>query len=204
MPIIKRTGTDNRIIVRNSKVYAAPVQTINTFFNGLFAYRDLEVGEILVQYEGDILTQKQANESNSEYLFDVFYRSRPNSDTVIRKTIDGQGELMGFANHAPKTIANAEAVDILPTIIDNDIPYKKRHALVLVAKQKIARGTEIRFSYNEDDNGEMVRMMMKKKGITQAQINDRTFLKLRYVTPPERNHAGQVEKDFPFDFIEDL
>ena len=183
MPIIKRTGTDNRIIVRNSKVYAAPVQTINTFFNGLFAYRDLEIGEILVQYEGDILT--------------------PNSDTVVRKTIDGQGELMGFANHAPKTIANAEAVDMLPTIIDNDIPYTKRHALVLVAKQKIAKGTEIRFSYNEDDDGEMVKMM-KKKGITQAQINDRTFLKLRYVTPPERNHAGIVEKDFPFDYIGDL
>ena len=200
MPVVKRTGIDNRTIVRNSKVYAAPV---NKFFNGLFAFRDLEVGEILVQYSGDILTQAQANKSSSEYLFDVFYRSRPNADTVIQKTIDGKGELMGFANNAPKNIANAEAVDILPTIIDNNTPYNGRHALVLVAKQQIAKGTEIRFNYNESDDGEMVRIM-KKKGVTQSQINDRSFLTLRYVTPPERNHAGLVEPDFPFRYVSDL
>ena len=203
MPVIKRTGSNNRIIVRNSKVYAAPVQTINSYFNGLFAFRDLEVGEILVQYTGEIITQAIANKSKSEYLFDVFYRSRPNADTVIKKTIDGKGELMGFANNAPKDLANAEAVDILPTIIDNDTPYTERHALVLIAKQKITKGTEIRFNYNEKDDGEMVKMM-KKKGVTQAQINDRSFLTLRYVTPPERNHAGLVEDDFPFDFVGDL
>ena len=61
--------------------------------NGLFAYRDLEVGEILVQYTGAILTQTQANASDSQYLFDVFYRSKPGADTVVRKTIDGRGEL---------------------------------------------------------------------------------------------------------------
>ena len=88
MPIVKRTNIDNRIIVRNSKVYAAPV---NNNFNGLFAFRDLEVGEILVQYTGDILTQAQANKSSSEYLFDVFYRSRPNADTVVKKTIGWEG-----------------------------------------------------------------------------------------------------------------
>jgi hypothetical protein len=49
----------------------------------------------------------------------------------------------------------------------------------------------------------MVRMM-KKKGVTQAQINDRSFLTLRYVTPPERNHAGVVEADFPFRYVADL
>ena len=201
MPIVKRTGINNRIIVRNSKVYAAPV---NKHFNGLFAFRDLEVGEILCQYTGDVLTQAQANKSSSEYLFDVFYRSRLNAETVVKKTIDGKGELMGYANHAPREVANAEAVDILPTIIDNNTPYTKRHALVLVAKQKIAKGTEIRFSYNETDDGEMVRMMMKKKGVTRAQIDDRSFLTLRYVTPPERNHAGIVETDFPFQFVADL
>jgi hypothetical protein len=64
--------------------------------------------------------------------------------------------------------------------------------MVLVAKQKILQGTEIRFSYNEHDNGAMVKMM-RKRGVTQAQLNDRSFLTLRYVTPPERNHAGVVE-----------
>ena len=200
MPWGRRTGIDNRMIVRNSKVYASPV---NHAFNGLFAFRDLEAGEILVQYTGDILTQAQANASSSEYLFDVYYRSRPNADTVMRKTIDGKGELMGFANNAPKVIANAQAIDILPTLIENNVPYKGRHALVLVAKQKILTGTEIRFNYNEHDDGEMVQMM-KKKGVTDAQLRDRSFLTLRYVTPPERNHAGMIEPDFPYQFMRDL
>ena len=72
MPTLKRTGAANRLIARNSKVYASTKGNIN----GLFAYRDLEAGEILVEYTGDILTQKQANASKSEYLFDLWYRSR--------------------------------------------------------------------------------------------------------------------------------
>ena len=75
-----RTGINNRIIKRNSKVYASTLN--NGMMNGLFAYRDTEVGEILVQYTGPILTQKQANASSSDYLFDVFYRSREGADTV--------------------------------------------------------------------------------------------------------------------------
>jgi len=130
--------------------------------NGLFAYRDIEVGEILVQYTGPILTQKQANASSSDYLFDVFYRSREGADTVVRKTIDGRGELAGYANHAPEHLANASAVDLMPSIIDNNVYYQGRHALVFVAKSKIKRGTEIRFNYNSDqsnDSGQILRMM---------------------------------------------
>ena len=173
--------------------------------NGLFAYRDLEVGEILVQYTGTILTQTQANASDSQYLFDVFYRSKPGADTVVRKTIDGRGELMAFANHAPDSLANAEAVDLLPSIIDNDLYYPGRHALVLVAKKRVPKGTEIRFNYNSDQQGEgdMVKMM-KKRGVTEAQINDRSWLTARYYPPPERNHAGMIEDDFPYRFVKEV
>ena len=200
MPRLRRTGDNNRLIVRNSKVYASTLQS--GALNGLFAYRDLEVGEILVQYSGTILSQRAANESDSQYLFDLFYRSRPNADTVVKKTVDGRGELMGFANHAPEPNANASAVDLLPSIIDNDIFFKGRHALVLVAKTRIPRGTEVRFNYNSDQagDGDMVKMM-KRKGVTDAQINDRSFLSQRYFTPPERNHAGVVERDFAYNFI---
>ena len=203
MPRLRRTGINNRLIVRNSKVYASTLSSGR--MNGLFAYRDLNVGEILVQYNGAILSQREANASTSDYLFDLFYRSRPGADTVVNKTIDGRGDLMGFANHAPEHLANASSVDVMPFIIDNDIPYAGRHALVLVAKTRIPLGTEIRFNYNQDqgDDGDMVRMM-RRKGVTDAQINDRAFLTARYVTPPERNHAGVVEPDFPFQFISEI
>lgn len=203
MPRLKRTGDYNRLIVRNSKVYAASV--LNSPMNGLFAYRDLAVGEILVQYTGTVLSQREANESNSQYLFDLYYRSRPGADTVVRKTIDGVGELMGFANHAPEHLANASAVDLLPSIIDNDISFKGRHALVLVAKTRIPKGTEVRFNYNSDqgDDGDMARMM-RRKGVTDAQMNDRSWKSQRYITPPERNHAGVIEIDFPYEFISEI
>lgn len=208
MPIVKRTGIDHRIILRNSRVYAAP---LNAFMNGLFAYRSIKQGEILVQYTGEILSQRLANESDSQYLFDVLYRTRPGSDRVRETTIDGapmrngkrRVELMAYANHAPDSIANAKAMDILGSIIDEGIPFLGRHALVLVAKTDIPEGTEIRFSYNEQEDGDMVQMMLAR-GVTRAQLSDRSFRTLRFVRPPDRNHSGLVERDFPIKFIDDV
>ena len=148
MQPVQRAGHANRLIVRNSKVYASTLAVPH--INGLFAFRDIDEGEILVQYKGPILTQKQANESKSEYLFDLWYRSREGAETVVKKTLDGEGELAGFANHAPESLANAKSVDLLPKIIDHDIFYEGRHALVLVAKAFIPMGIEIRFNYNAD------------------------------------------------------
>ena len=208
MPTFQRTGIANRLIVRNSKVYASTLAPDGAI-NGLFAFRDIEEGEILVQYTGPILTQKEANASKSDYLFDLWYRSRDGADTVVRKTLDGWGELAGFANHAPESLANAKSKDILPTIIDNDKYYPERHALVLIAKTKIPKGIEIRFNYNADQgfggpsDSDMVRAMYSR-GVTEQQLYSRAFLRTQYETPPERNHAGTVEKDFRYRFLTDL
>ena len=148
MQPVQRVGHADRMIVRNSKVYASTLAVPH--IKGLFAYRDIDEGEILAQYTGPILTQKQANESKSEYLFDLWYRSREGAETVVKKTLDGEGQLAGFANHAPESLANAKSVDLLPKIIDHDIFYEGRHALVLVAKAFIPKGIEIRFNYNAD------------------------------------------------------
>ena len=156
-----------------------------------------------MQYTGPLLTRKEADASKSNYLFDLWYRSRAGADTVVRKTLDGYGELAGFANHAPESIANASSVDLLPTIIDNDKYYPGRHALVLVAKKSIPKGVEIRFNYNSDQgthDGDMVRQMIAQ-GVTEQQLFSRSFLNTRYKTPPERNHAGVVEADFPYRFV---
>ena len=208
MPTLKRTGATNRLIARNSKVYASTSFPSTSNINGLFAYRDLEAGEILVEYTGDILTQKQANASKSEYLFDLWYRSRAGADTVVKKTLDGKGELAGFANHAPESIANAKGKDILPTIIDNGKNYPGRHAMVLIAKTKIPKGVEIRFNYNADQgfggpsDSDMVRKMLSR-GVTEQQLYSREFLRIRYKnTPPDR--AGVVKADFMYNFISDL
>ena len=122
--------------------------------------------------------------------------------------MDGWGELAGFANHAPESIANAKSKDILPIIIDNDKYYPERHALVLVAKTKIPKGVEIRFNYNADQrfgspsDSNMVRDMLSR-GVTEQQLYSRAFLRIRYKnTPPDR--AGVVKADFAFQTVSDL
>ena len=209
MPTFQRTGIANRLIVRNSKVYASTLAPDGAI-NGLFAFRDIEEGEILVQYTGPILTQKEANASKSDYLFDLWYRSRAGADTVVRKTLDGWGELAGFANHAPESIANAKSKDILPTIIDNDKYLSRATRFGFnIAKTKIPKGIEIRFNYNADQgfggpsDSDMVRAMLSR-GVTEQQLYSRAFLRTQYETPPERNHAGTVEKDFMYRFIGDV
>jgi len=202
MARVKRSGQNNRIIVRNSKVYAS---TLNSGkMNGLFAFRNIQKNEILVQYTGPVLTQTEANNSSSDFLFDVLYRAGKNSDRLINKTIDGRGNLMGFANHAPEHLANAFTRDLMSTIIDHKVPYEDRHSTVLIAKHDIEVGTEIRFDYNADqDDSEMVEMM-KKRGVTDEQINSSAFLSTRYVTPVTRNQSGIVEADFRYHFLNEL
>ena len=45
---------------------------------------------------------------------------------------------------------------------------------------------------------------MKKRGVTEEQINNRNFLFKRYFTPPEHNWAGVVDPDFPYCFVSDI
>ena len=205
MQPVQRAGHANRLIVRNSKVYASTLAVPH--INGLFAFRDIDEGEILVQYKGPILTQKQANESKSEYLFDLWYRSREGAETVVKKTLDGEGELAGFANHAPESLANAKSVDLLPKIIDHDIFYEGRHALVLVAKAFIPKGIEIRFNYNADqgyggpsDSGFVQKMMAA--GVTEQELYSRVFLRTRFVPPPDAKWYD-IEEDFEYNHLSD-
>jgi hypothetical protein len=52
MARVRRTGGDNRIIVRNSKVYAS---LTHGGMGALFALRALKKGDILAQYTGPYL-----------------------------------------------------------------------------------------------------------------------------------------------------
>ena len=166
--------------------------------NGLFAYRNISKGEIIAQYTGTVLSKRAAHDTNSDYLFQVFYRSRAGADTAVHKVIDGKGQLAGFGNHAPDVIANAEAVDILPTIIKNGVPYSGRHALVIVAKRNIPAGAEIRYDYNSNDDDVMVSMMMSKYGLTRSQIENGVWRTVRWVTPPD---TGIRQPDFELDHV---
>ena len=102
--------------------------------------------------------------------------------------------------------------------LDNSLPYIAQRRIdvafankltyeVQVTKEKFhTAGSEIRFDDNANEPGEgtMTKMMIKKHGLTLAQINDKAWLTTRWVTPPERNHAGVVERDFEFQYVSEV
>ena len=197
----RRSYPFNRIIVRNDKIYAS-----YTFggMGALFALRPLKKGEILAEYTGKILTKKAADESSSHHLIRAFKQTRAGADTAVDRVIDGRGELAGFANYAPFDIANAFVLDILPTLLKKTVDLPSRTAVVLVAKQDIPKGQEIRFDYDMGGDQQMFRMM-RQSGVADEALRSRLFLGTTWIEPPPPpNHSGMVERNFRHDTLAEL
>ncbi len=97
---------------------------------GLFAGEPIKKGEMIIEYIGNILTAKEAEDmSDNEYLFEV------NS----RKTIDGSPKwnIARYCNHACEEAANAES----------DI---KGGRVLIKAIKNIEEGEEILYDYGEE------------------------------------------------------
>ena len=202
MARVRRTGGQNRIIVRNSKVYASYTSGA---MGALFALHSLRKGEIIVQYTGPLLSKKAADESSSQHLMTAYKQSRKGADTVVRTVIDGRGQLAGFANYAPWRHANAFALDILPTLLRMSTRQPSPTALVLVAKRDIPAGQEIRFDYDKGTRRSEFYEMMRAAGVGEGALTSSAYLGTTWITPPHPpNHAGMVEDDYPIDSLHAL
>lgn len=172
----------------------------------LFALRPFKKGEILAEFTGKILTQKAADESSSRHLITAYKQTRAGADTAVDRVIDGRGELAGFANYAPFDIANAFVLDILPTLLKRSVDQPSRTAVVLVAKQDIPKGQEIRYDYdiNVDGDRQMYRMM-RQSGVADEALRSRLFLGTTWIEPPPPpSHSGMVERNFRYDNLAEL
>jgi hypothetical protein len=97
---------------------------------GLFAGEAIKKGELIIEYIGNILTAKEADEHpENEYLFEV----------SSKKTIDGSPtwNIARYANHACEEAANAES------------EIKKERVFIRAVKN-IKEGEEITFDYGEE------------------------------------------------------
>jgi SET domain-containing protein len=97
---------------------------------GLFAQESIKKGEMIIEYIGNILTQKEADaDAENQYLFEV----------NKTKTIDGSPKwnLARYCNHACEEAANAES----------DI---KKGRVFIKAIKDIAQGDEIVYDYGEE------------------------------------------------------
>ena len=97
---------------------------------GLFAGESIKKGEMIVEYAGNILTQKEADEkSSNQYLFEI----------SKNKTVDGypRWNIARYCNHACEVAANAES----------DV---KKGRVFIIATKGIKEGEEILYDYGEE------------------------------------------------------
>jgi len=94
---------------------------------GLYTLSDIPKGEFIIEYVGDVLTEKEANERGGKYLF----------ETSKNRYIDGsaRSNTARYINHSCRP--NCE------------IEIKAGHILVF-SKRKIKAGEELNYDYEKE------------------------------------------------------
>jgi hypothetical protein len=128
---------------QNKKVYIGP-SIIHR--NGLFATDNIKPGEIVIEYVGEMITNKIADYREIEYNergFGDCYMFRFDADNIIDAT--KYGNLARFINHCCEPNCKAQC---------NEINGKKH--ILLLAKRFIKTGEEITYDYNFEVESEKI------------------------------------------------
>ena len=114
--------------------------------NGLFAVDNIKPGEIVIEYVGEMITNKIADYREIEYNergFGDCYMFRFDADNIIDAT--KYGNLARFINHCCEPNCKAQC---------NEINGKKH--ILLLAKRYIKAGEEITYDYNFEVESEKI------------------------------------------------
>ena len=128
---------------QNPKVFIGP-SIIHR--NGLFATDNIKPGEIVIEYVGEMITNKIADYREIEYNergFGDCYMFRFDADNIIDAT--KYGNLARFINHCCEPNCKAQC---------NEINGKKH--ILLLAKRFIKAGEEITYDYNFEVESEKI------------------------------------------------
>ena len=128
---------------KNQKVFIGP-SIIHR--NGLFANDNIKQGEIVIEYVGEMITNKIADYREIEYNergFGDCYMFRFDADNIIDAT--KYGNLARFINHCCEPNCKAQC---------NEINGKKH--ILLLAKRFIKHGEEITYDYNFEVESEKI------------------------------------------------
>ena len=146
---------------------------------GLIAARDIRKHTMIARYEGK---ETETTETiQSDYLM-VATDVRDMSRQVL---IDGHpkyGGLAGYANYAPHKTANAYFEDAARA-------YKKKRGkkyntyILLMAKEDIPAGTEIRTDYDNGVTGAPFRQKLIGEGVPAAALDAIHYKRVRWEQP---------------------
>ena len=153
----------------NSNVYAARV---NEGMDGMFTRKDVKRGDILCSYTGTQILGGAADPHDTQYLMHMMLRRRPGDEEEMVITIDGKGELGGYANYAGRRAANAIVSDVIRTVqaMEGDAGSGLSTAMIVVAAVDIPAGREVRWDYDHT-TGRPFRTAMIARGITAEELD---------------------------------
>ena len=185
----------------NSNVYAARV---NESMDGMFTRKDVKKGDILCSYTGMQISGDAADPHDTQYLMHMMRRRRPEDKEETTVTVDGKGELGGYANYAGGRAANAVVSDVIRTVqaMKGDAGSGLSTAMIVVAAVDIPAGREVRWDYDYTA-GRPFRAAMMARGITAEELDSTDYADVVW-TVANSAVMPQKEMEFPYAAISEL
>ena len=189
----------------NSKVYAARVTAAE---DGLFTRRAVRRGDILCQYTGAHVPESGDDPPDAQYLMHMLRRKQPDEDEEVTVTVDGRGELGGYANYADWRVANAIVTDVIRTVQarGDSAGDRLETAMVVIAAEDIPAGREVRWDYDRQKSGRRFRRAMLERGVPAEALDSREYATAAWTIAEGVMAAGTIQRDedFPYATVSEL
>ena len=106
----------------------------------------------------------------------MMQRRRPGDEEEMTITIDGKGELGGYANYADRRAANAIVSDVIRTVqaMEQGAEGALSTAMIVVAAVDIPAGREVRWDYDHN-TGRPFRAAMIARGVTAEELDSPAY-----------------------------
>ena len=173
--------------------------------DGMFTRRNVKRGDILCSYTGTQVPEDAADPHNTQYLMHMLRRRRhDDGEEEVIVTIDGRGELGGYANSADNTVANATVADVIRTVqeMNTGAGNALDVAMIVVATVDIPAGREVRWDYDHTQDRPF-RAAMLRRGITADELDSDAYATVEWAMADDVVMPG-VDMDFPYATIDEL
>ena len=137
----------------------------------------------------------------------MMQRRRPGERKEVTVTIDGKGELGGYANYAHRRVANSVVSDVIRTVqaVEMGAGSGLNTAMIVVAAVDIPAGREVRWDY-DNSSGRPFRAAMLARGTTVEELDSPEYATVVWTIADDAMAQGAVQQDaeFPYATIGEL
>jgi hypothetical protein len=144
---------------------------------------------------------------DTQYLMHMMRRRRSGDEGEITITIDGKGELGGYANYADRRAANAIVSDVIRTVqaMGQGADDGLSTAMIVVAAVDIPTGREVRWDY-DNDTSRPFRAAMIARGITAEELDSPEYATIAWTVADNAVIPAVTQQDaeFPYATIGEL